>query len=228
MGAEAWRIDGRVVRVDASTSIDESQAAAAIGARARVVAVRADDGGLIAVTITIEPAPQAPEEPFEFRGLIESIDADRWMVGGYSLVITADTRIEGSPGQGLLAQVKALRLADGSLVAVEIIVEPPTEEVQFEGLIQSLAEGEWVVEGVIVRLDGQTVVEGKPAVGGSAEVQGLLLADGAVLARRIVVQPPPATTPTSEAPPPTQTPTSPPPAMETPTLTETTLASIQR
>jgi hypothetical protein len=213
MGADKWTIDGRVVKVDASTSLDESQAAAAIGAIARVVAVRDEDGGLVAVTIAIEPAPQTPEEPFEFRGLIQSFDANLWTVGGYSLIITPDTLVEGSPRQGLLAQVKAVRRADGSLVAVQIVVVPPTEEVQFEGVIQSLAAGEWVVEGVIVRLDEETVVEGKPVLGGMAEVQGLLLADGAVLARRIVVQPSPAETPTPSL---------------SPTLAETALSSIQR
>ena len=39
-----------------------------------------------------------------------------------------------------------------------------------------------------LRLDAETAVEGTPAVGAVAEVQGLLLPDGAVLARRIVVQ----------------------------------------
>jgi hypothetical protein len=228
MGADRWTIDGRVVKVDASTNIDESQASAAIGAMARVVAVRDEDGGLVAVTIAIEPTPQTPEEPFEFRGLIESFDSNLWMVGGYSLTITPDTVVEGSPRRGLLAQVKAVRLGDGSLVAVQIVVVPPTEEVQFEGVIQSLAAGEWVVEGVIVRLDTETVVEGKPEVGGTAEVEGLLLADGAVLARTIFVQPAPTATPTAPPALPTDTPTSTLATTQTVTLTETALLSIQR
>jgi len=228
IGADTWTIDGRVVRVDANTSIDQSQAQAAVGATASVVAVRDDDGGLVAVSIIIEPPPQAPPEPFEFRGLIENYGADSWTVGGYSLAITPDTAVEGSPKQGLLAQVKAVRLGDGSLVAVQIVVQPPTEEVQFEGLIQSLAAGEWIVEGVIVRLDEETVVEGKPALGAMAEVQGLLLADGAVLALRIVIQPPVAATVTPSQAPATETPATLLRATEIPTLTETALSSIQR
>jgi hypothetical protein len=191
MGADAWVIDGRLVKFDPTMSFDDSQAPAAVGAIARVVAVQDEDGELVAVTIVIEPAPPKPEEPFEFRGLIESFGPDRWTVGGHLLVITADTLVEGNPEQGLLAQVKAVRLGDGSLVATHIVVEPPTEEVQFEGVIQSLAAAEWVVEGVIVRLDAATVVEGEPTVGAMVEVQGLLLPDGAVLARSIAVQVPP-------------------------------------
>jgi hypothetical protein len=210
IGADAWIIDGRVVKVDESMSFDDSQAPAAIGAMARVVAVQDEEGRLVAVTIVIEPTPPKPEEPFEFRGLIESFEPGLWTVGGYSLIITPDTVIEGSPEQGLLAQVKAVRLGDGSLVAVQIVVQSPTEEVQFEGVIQSLTAGEWVVEGVIVRLDAETVVEGTPTVGGMVEIQGLLVADGAVLARSIVVQPPPVGTPAT-----TLLPTA------TPTLTET-------
>jgi hypothetical protein len=225
--ADTWIIDGRVVQVPASTSFDVAEAPAAVGAIARVVAIRDEDGRLVAVSIAIEPPPQAPEEPFEFRGLIESFDDNVWTVGGHSLIITADTMIEGSPKQGLLAQVKAVRRGDGSLVAVHIVVVPPTQEVQFEGMIQSLAAGQWVVEGVIVRLDEQTVVEGEPVVGGMVEIEGLLLGDGAVLARRIIVQPSPTATETTQPVLPVGTPTSTLFPTGTPTLPESAVSSLQ-
>jgi len=232
IGADTWIIDGRVVKVPASTSFDEGEGPAAIGAIARVVAIRDEDGDLVAVSIAIEPPPHTPAEPFEFQGLIESFGAEHWSVGGYSLTITPDTVIEGSPRKGLLAEVKAVRRSDGSLVAVRIVVKPPSEEVQFEGIIESLAPGEWVIEGVAVRLDSDTVVEGKPEIGGTAEVQGLLLADGAVLARRIVVQAAsatattPPTTATQAVPTRSSTPTMEP--MQGPMVTQTAASSTQR
>ncbi len=188
MTAEAWTIGGQVVTIDENTVIDEQAAPAEVGAVARVIATRQQDGTLLGVAIIIERAAETSEQPFEFQGLIESFSSAQWVVGGHSLLITEQTVVEGIPQKGLLAEVKAMRQSDGSLIAARIVVRLPTEEVQFEGVIQSVGGGEWIVEGVTVRLDAETAVEGTPAVGAVAEVQGLLMPDGAVLARRIVVQ----------------------------------------
>ncbi|MBC7261339.1 MAG: hypothetical protein H5T63_04935 [Chloroflexi bacterium] len=196
IAAAVWTIGGQAVKVNAHTRIDESSARAAVGAMAAVVATRQEDGALLAIEITIEQAAPPAEQPFEFQGLIESWSPTQWVVGGHTLIITADTRIEGSPQKGLLAEVKALRQADGTLVARQIVIQLPQEEVQFEGMIQSINPTEWVVEGVTVRIDAQTVIEGTPVVGQSVEVQGLLLPDGAVLGRRIIVLNPASLTPT--------------------------------
>lgn len=204
MGANAWTVDGQEVRLHASTRIDESEERASIGSMATVLAVRQEDQSLLALEIKIEPRPPAPEQPFEFQGLIEAWSPTQWIVGGYNLTIDAATVIEGVPQRGLLAEVKAVRRADGALLAKSLVVRPPTEEVQFEGVVEAINDAEWVIEGVTVRIDARTVVVGTAAVGHSAEVQGLLLPDGAVLARRIVVQTP-APIPT-HAPGPTSTP----------------------
>jgi hypothetical protein len=193
MSAEAWTVDGVQVLIRPGTAIDESQAPAAVGATATVLAIRNEDESLVAVEIKVEAAASIPEQPFEFQGLIESWTEERWFVGGYDLIVNPYTLVEGNPQKGLLAEIKAVRLSDGTILAKQIIIRLPTEEVQFEGVIQSMSVGEWVVEGVVVRFDAGTVVEGSPEVGAQVEVQGLLLADGAVLGRRIVVQavPPP-------------------------------------
>jgi hypothetical protein len=188
LAANSWTVDGQVIRIDANTRVDEQDGQAVIGAMALVVAIRLDDGALLAVEIKIEPAPQEAEQPFEFQGIIESYGPGQWVVGGHTLIITGSTIIENSPQRGLLAEVKALRQTDGSLVADHIWVRLPTEVVQFEGVVLSLDAGEWVVDGVTVRFDEQSVIIGVPVVGAQVEVEGLLLPDDAVLARRIVVQ----------------------------------------
>ncbi len=196
IATNAWTVDGQVVRIDATTRIDEQAGNAAVGATATVLAIRLEDGTLLAIEITIEQVAQATEQPFEFQGLIESFGPTQWIVGGHTLIISADTIIENTPQKGLLAEVKALRRGDGALVAIYILVRLPIEVVQFEGVIQSLGAEEWIVDGVTVRLDAQSVVVGTPVVGSLVEVEGLLLPDDAVLARRIVVQPAVTATPT--------------------------------
>ncbi len=188
--ADAWTIGGQLVRIGANTRIDEREEKAAVGVMARVLAIRHEDDTLLAIEIAIERAAQAPEQPFEFQGLIESFGPTQWIIGGYTVLITADTLIEGSPQEGLLAEVKALRQSDGSVRATHIVVRLPSEEVQFEGLIEILDAEEWIVDGITVRIDAQTIIIGTPAVGYPVEIQGLLLPDGAVLGRRIVVQQP--------------------------------------
>ena len=187
-----WIIAGQLVKVDTNTTFSyyAQDVGAEVGATVTVVAARDENGQLVAVEITIESPPQIPEQPFEFQGLIEAFGPAQWTVGGYALIITGDTVIEGTPQKWLLAEVKAVRRGDGSLVAQRIAVKLPVEEVQFEGVIQSISAEQWIVEGVTVRLDAQTAVTGTPKVGALAEVDGLLLADGAVLARRIAVQTP--------------------------------------
>jgi len=192
IAANTWTVDGQVIRLDTKTYVDERSERASIGATATVLALRLQDDTLLALEIVIERAPAVPDQPFEFQGLIDSFGPTQWVVGGYTLIITADTAIENEPQRGLLAEVKSKRKGDGSLVAERIVVRLPTEEVQVEGLIQEVAAKVWVVEGVTVRLDAQTAVEGTPAVGLWAEVQGLELPDGSVLGRRIRVQSPPA------------------------------------
>lgn len=213
MSAQAWTVDGQTVRINANTRIDESEGRAAVGGTATVLALRQEDESLLAVEIQIARPPPTPEQPFEFQGLIESWSATQWVVGGHALIVNGDTTIQGSPQTGLLAEVKALRQSDGSLLAKNIVVRFG-EEVQFEGVIQMISAGQWVVEGVTVRIDAQTQIGGTPAVGAIAEVQGLQLPDGAVLGRRIEVQSPPAM-PTI---PPEPTPTEATPVEATPTL----------
>jgi len=189
IAAHAWTVDGQMVQINASTRIDQSAGQAAVGGIATVLAIRQEDQSLVAVEIQIAQPPPTPEQPFEFQGLIESWSATHWSVGGHLLTLYSDTIIEGNPQKGVLAEVKAVRQSDGSLLAKHIAVRLPTEEVQFEGLIWSIGAEEWVLEGVTVRIDSQTQIGGIPLVGAVAEVQGLLLPDGAVLGRRIEVQP---------------------------------------
>lgn len=198
MTARVWTVDGVEIQITRTTRIDEAEARAAVGAMASVVALRNEDDTLSAVEIKVEASEPAQEQPVEFQGLIESWSDTRWVVGGHELIVNPYTLISGSPQKGLLAEVKAVRLSDGTTLARQIVIHLPSEEVQFEGLIQSISAGEWVVEGVVVRLDSQTVVLGTPQVGAEAEVQGLLLPDGAVLGRRIVVQPAAVATPGAE------------------------------
>jgi len=105
------------------------------------------------------------------------------------VLITDRTLIEGQPQLDALAEVKGMQLFQDTVLARSIKVSVPTAyaEVEFEGTIESVAESAWMVEGNLVRISPGTVIEGTPAVGAVAEVQGVLQPDETVLAQRIIV-----------------------------------------
>ena len=201
----AWRIDGQIVKTDGNTRVDERNQRATPGVTAQVVALRLQDGSLLALEIVVELSPAAPEQPFEFQGVIEQLGQAQWIVAGHALSVSAQTTLEGNPQVGWLAQVKSMRRSDGSLRAVRIVVLPPGDEVQFEGVIESASAQALVVDGTTVRIDAQTVVVGVLTPGHRIEVQGWLLPDGVVLGRRLVVQAPPSPTATMQSAQPTPT-----------------------
>lgn len=70
------------------------------------------------------PTPTAEQdEEVEFTGLVESISANVWRIGGQDVTITPATEISGSPQAGQMVEVKAVRDRSGTLVARHIKVK---------------------------------------------------------------------------------------------------------
>lgn len=217
-----WEIGGQIIWIDANTVIDKRGGAAEVGAWARVVAVRRDDGSLLALEIVIERPAERPPEGYEFQGIIESFNEAEWIISGNFVRIIGTTVIEGTPVVGWVAQVRALRYPSGALVATFIKVIEPVVIVQFEGIIESVAPNQWVVDGQTLLITPDTQIEGTPVVGGIAEIEAVLKPDGSLVARWIRVHQPPTPSPTdtplpSATPWPTATlsPTATPPATAT-------------
>lgn len=68
---------------------------------------------------------QGRQVEVELPGRIQSLSETIWWVGGYRVILGADTVVEGEPAVGLMADVDALAQADGSLLARRITVEGP-------------------------------------------------------------------------------------------------------
>ena len=191
ISATVWVVGGQEVRVNAETAIDEKKGRAEVGAWAQVKATRQADGSLLATKIVIKRPREAPSEPVEFQGVIESLSDTTWVISGVAVTIADDTAIGGTPQVGFIAEVKAIRRADGSLLAKSITVRKPEEEaavVEFEGTIESIGDTMWVIDGRAIVLDANTVIKGTPQVGLIAEVKALERADGSLLAMWIEVK----------------------------------------
>jgi len=129
----------------------------------------------------------------EFRGEIESIADDAWVVDGKTVAIDEDTTISGEAEVGDQATVRAKVLDDGSLLAVWIRVHEPTPEPveeTFTGIIQRFPpslQGFWLIGGKMVVVDSDTIINGAPVVGAEATVRGYQRARGAWRALEITV-----------------------------------------
>jgi hypothetical protein len=137
----------------------------------------------------------APDE-VRLAGVILSAPAGLigdWTVGGKTVKVTAETRINQNraPAQpGQWANVRALKQSDGSLTAFRIDVLPPI--VRLEGPIMSIdsASGVWVIAAQPFKVDSNTRInerEGNAEVGAWVEVQAEEQSDGSLLALRIAV-----------------------------------------
>jgi hypothetical protein len=198
-------VAGQRVLLHVTTRFNLTRASAQVGGWAVVDALKSPDGSLTAIEIVVMRGSEQPPVVKEFSGIIESIAEGRWTVAGHTVIIAADTVIEGTPRVGLLAHVKAEQRSDGSLVARRIVVEAE-QVVQFAGIITSIGADRWVIGGQEVLVDAGTTIEGQPVVGAMAQVEAVVRADGTTRARRIKVEPlPPTAAPTSTATPAAQT-----------------------
>lgn len=141
--------------------------------------------------VVAQPPPPAGEPGYtiEFRGLIQEVDPRYWIVDHRMVFVTDRTSIQGTPEVDALAEVKGTLLFEDIVLAksIKVIMPGAHAEVEFEGIIQSISEDMWVVNGATVRISPVTVIQGTPVVGAIAEVLGVLQPDDSVLALQIVV-----------------------------------------
>jgi len=192
IGYQKWLIRGIIVFVDASTEIIEEIGRAEVGAWVMVGATWRPDGNLWANWIRVEHPAGEPGQIIEFTGLIESIEAAHWVVGGVEVCIPSEVVIEGSPKVGVPARVRAQWL-EGCWQALEIAIYPAIgdeAQVQFEGIIEAIGPSLWVISGIAVEVNADTTIAGEPPqVGRRVEVTAYVYPCGRVWGQHILVLP---------------------------------------
>ncbi len=174
---------------------------------ARVDAFRQADGSLWAKKVTVLETG-IDEIDVNFTGIIEvypedSGDPDHpytgdWVISNITVTCAITTQVVGTPEVGLLARVKAVQQPNGDLIATKIqIRNAPPVAIKFRGIIHSFPtewppewpyRGEWLIGVVNVFADENTVINGTPAIGLMARVEGLPQTNGGVLATVITVE----------------------------------------
>ncbi|OQB28075.1 MAG: hypothetical protein BWY10_00743 [Chloroflexi bacterium ADurb.Bin180] len=118
LGAESWTVNDITVLISPVTEI---RGTPQVGQTSQVKGVLQPSGAVLALVIVVKGAGSGSQVDLE--GLVESIASDQWVVGGVTVAIGPQTFIDESraPAEvGAKAQVRALRLQSGSLLALRI------------------------------------------------------------------------------------------------------------
>ena len=219
-----WTVGGLSFETDGNTEMIDSPC---VGCEVQCKLLPRDDGTFLALRIATLRRPDSGPENFEFTGILQSMNGDSWTIGG-QVVNVGGASIDGDPEIGDLLEVDGKRYSDGRLVATKIKVLTQ-DEIFIDGTITAVASDRITVDGHVVLIDGDTTVEGTPAVGLRAQVVAWLMPDGRIVGKRIVVVMPktPTATPspsstwtaTPATPEPTPTSTDTPQPTATPTAT---------
>ena len=124
IGAGVWIISGQQVAVGPATTLS-------IGLRLgdRVLAlIDVEEAGtrMARAILYLGPGSPTPEATgsgrgeWEFEGLVQARGSGAWIVAGQTLLITTETRLDGSLQVGDVARVKAETAPDGRLLALRI------------------------------------------------------------------------------------------------------------
>ena len=127
---------------------------------------------------------QEGEEEGEFEGTIKAItDNTTWTMtidGEDWTVDVSEAEIEGEPAVGLEAEVEGI-VVDDTIVASEVEIKEAEEELEFEGTIKAITDNTtWTmtIDGEDWTVDvSEAEIEGEPAVGLEAEVEGIVVDD---------------------------------------------------
>jgi hypothetical protein len=122
-----WKIGETPVAVTLDTRISD---AAYIGSNVWVGATM-DVAGLRAEWIRVLPLQQI----VEFEGILREIGAGYWIIDDHQIAIMQDTIVIGEPQVGMFVECRALKHDDGTLMALELHVGPPSLPAKRTGTI---------------------------------------------------------------------------------------------
>ncbi|MEW6094726.1 MAG: DUF5666 domain-containing protein, partial [Chloroflexota bacterium] len=140
----------------------------------------------------------------EFTGTVDSIAADQWVIQGFTVLIDAQTMIDGAFAVGDVVDVHAVVDGVGTVTATRIegfspdstpSPEPtedpsstptsPSSDAEFVGVVESIAADQWVVSGQTFLITMQTEFKDIIVTGDTVEVHAFLDENNAMTAREI-------------------------------------------
>jgi len=133
---------------------------------------------------------RAPANRFTIAGQVQAMGAITWTVAGQEIAVHEATEIDAGIQVGDRVRVDGVidGPEGGTLLAETIIlIDERGVPFSFVGVVQEIAEAYWVVSGISITVDAETVIDDDLVVGDVARVRGVFLeAEGGTwLARSI-------------------------------------------
>ena len=144
---------------------------------------------VIAGHITVINPNEAPSTPYFIvsgQGEVTAL-GETWTIGGQTFETTETTITVGNPQIGDIVHVTGYMLPDGTLVATHIVLlhQNPANRFTLTGEVTVIDPGSWVVAGQTIPVTVETVIDEAIVLGDTARVQGIILADGTLVAESI-------------------------------------------
>jgi hypothetical protein len=118
-----------------------------------------------------------------FAGSLEAAGEGQWRVENMLVHLAPHGQIIGMLEPGTVVQVDGTLQPNGVVLARRIEAHP----FEITGILQKASGSEWMVDGIIIRVDPQTHMAGLPGLGSQLKVQAVWLANGQLLARSVQV-----------------------------------------
>jgi hypothetical protein len=137
-----------------------------------------EDGSRVADQIVL--IHRNPANTFTLTGEVESRSDTEWLVNGQKILITDQTVVDDDIVKGDLVRIKGIVLGDGELQAEEILLISDDTKIPFEfsGVVQDIGQQEWLISGITVTVNADTVFDNGLAEGDAVQVKGLIMDDG--------------------------------------------------
>lgn len=141
--------------------------------------------GQVSAVMADEP-PTEPAFLVTGEGEVTQIGAE-WVVGGQTFQTGDQTIIVGDPQVGDWVRVEGHLLPDGARLAdrITLLRSSPADRFTITGQVETIGPAAWIVAGQTITVDEATDIEAGIVVGDLIQVDGLIQAEGALLAERI-------------------------------------------
>ncbi|MCL4266062.1 MAG: FecR domain-containing protein [Anaerolineae bacterium] len=174
-----WAVAGQNVIVNAQTQVEDG---IVVGSMVRVDGVIIPGGTLLAETIRL--VVETPGLPFQFTGIVQTMDTAVWTISGQAIALNDDTVVEAGIVVGDQVLVRGWILPDDTWLAGSI-ARMPAENPSFDftGHVQSLDP--WRVSDILFETRDWTLIDEGITIGSRVRVSGPILPDGTWVAAEI-------------------------------------------
>jgi hypothetical protein len=131
-------------------------------------------------------------DEIEFRGIVEQISPETWVVAGRALLLIPGSEIKGQIAVGDRVKVHAFQDADGNWILreVELTVSDDMEDdmdddlgddsddFEFSGTVEQITAEAWVIAGRTLLLSSASEIKGNIAIGEQVKVEAWQDASG--------------------------------------------------